>query len=125
VVDEQHRDERPGINYSRGRRIEIAMREGKVSTVNVVGHVDGVYLEPLTLRTAADSAAALPAIGTDASRTTPPPPDSARVAPSPPQDTTSAPAPAPAARDSVRALRRPVPDTTRPRQRPVRPVRRP
>jgi hypothetical protein len=124
VVDEQHRDERPGINYSRGQRIEIALREGKVSTVNVVGHVDGVYLEPLTLRTAADSAAALPAIGTDSSRTTPPPPDSARLAPSP-LDTTSAPAPTPAARDSIRALRRPPPDTTRPRQRPVRPVRRP
>lgn len=124
VVDEQHRDERPGINYSRGQRIEIAMREGKVSTVDVVGHVDGVYLEPVTRRTAADSAAASPSIGTDSSRTTPTPPDSARVPPSP-RDTTSAPAPAPAARDSVRALRRPVPDTTRPRQRPVRPVRRP
>jgi lipopolysaccharide export system protein LptA len=124
VVDEQHRDECPGINYSRGQRIEIAMREGKVSTVDVVGHVDGVYLEPVTRRIAADSAAAAPSGAVDCAPATPTPPDSARVAPSP-RDTTRAPAPAPAARDSVRALRRPLPDTTRPRQRPVQPVRRP
>ena len=36
-----------GINYSRGRRINIAMRERKVRTVDIVGLVDGVYLEPL------------------------------------------------------------------------------
>ena len=36
-----------GISYSRGQRIQIAMRERKVRTVDVVGHVDGVYLEPL------------------------------------------------------------------------------
>jgi len=36
-----------GINYSRGRRINIAMRERKVRTVDIVGQVDGVYLEPL------------------------------------------------------------------------------
>jgi hypothetical protein len=36
-----------GISYSRGHRIRIAMRERKVRTVDVVGQVDGVYLEPL------------------------------------------------------------------------------
>jgi len=36
-----------GLNYSRGRRIDIAMREAKVHTVDIVGLVDGVYLEPL------------------------------------------------------------------------------
>ncbi len=36
-----------GINYSRGDRINIAMSEGKVRTVDIVGNVDGVYLEPL------------------------------------------------------------------------------
>jgi len=35
-----------GINYSRGNRIQIAMREGKVRTVDIVGRVDGIYLEP-------------------------------------------------------------------------------
>lgn len=124
VVDEQRRDERPGINYSRGQRIEIAMRSGKVSTVDVVGHVDGVYLEPFTRRTAADSAAAAPSGAVDSAPATQALADSARVAPSP-RDTTRAPAPVPAARDSVRVPRRPAPDTTRPRQRPVPPVRRP
>ncbi len=36
-----------GISYSRGQRIRIAMHERKVRTVDVVGQVDGVYLEPL------------------------------------------------------------------------------
>lgn len=36
-----------GINYSRGRRIDIAMRAKKVRTVDVVGQVDGLYLEPI------------------------------------------------------------------------------
>jgi lipopolysaccharide export system protein LptA len=35
-----------GINYSRGNRIQIAMREGKVRVVDIVGSVDGIYLEP-------------------------------------------------------------------------------
>jgi len=35
-----------GINYSRGNRIQIAMREGKVRVVDIVGQVDGIYLEP-------------------------------------------------------------------------------
>ncbi len=40
-----------GINYSRGDRINIAMREGKVRTVDIAGKVDGVYLEPVAPRT--------------------------------------------------------------------------
>jgi hypothetical protein len=35
-----------GINYSRGDKINIALSEGKVRVVDIVGHVDGVYLEP-------------------------------------------------------------------------------
>jgi hypothetical protein len=50
-----------GISYSRGRRIEIAMRDSRVSVVDVVGLVDGIYLEPLPpprdTGAAADSAA--------------------------------------------------------------------
>ncbi|OGU04446.1 MAG: hypothetical protein A2085_09125 [Gemmatimonadetes bacterium GWC2_71_10] len=45
-----------GISYARGRRIDIALRESKVRTVDVVGLVDGVYLEPLS-RAERDSAA--------------------------------------------------------------------
>lgn len=36
-----------GINYVRGSRIAIAMRSRRVRTVDVVGQVDGLYLEPL------------------------------------------------------------------------------
>ncbi len=39
-----------GINYSRGDKINIAMRQCKVHTVDIVGKVDGVYLEPLPPR---------------------------------------------------------------------------
>ncbi|MFI5206756.1 MAG: hypothetical protein ACHQX4_01950, partial [Gemmatimonadales bacterium] len=35
-----------GINYSRGQRINIAMQARKVRIVDIVGQVDGVYLEP-------------------------------------------------------------------------------
>ena len=38
---------RKGINYSRGRRIDIAMLASKVQSVDVVGQTDGVYLEPV------------------------------------------------------------------------------
>ena len=54
---------RKGVNYSRGRRIDIATAShSKVRTVDVVGAADGVYLEPLPPRpdttrgAAADSA---------------------------------------------------------------------
>ena len=36
-----------GISYSRGDKINIAMQAGKVHTVDIVGKVDGVYLEPM------------------------------------------------------------------------------
>jgi lipopolysaccharide export system protein LptA len=39
-----------GINYSRGQRINIAMRDRKVKIVDIVGQVDGVYLEPRVVR---------------------------------------------------------------------------
>jgi hypothetical protein len=45
-----------GVSYARGQRINIAMHERKVRTVDVVGQVDGVYLEPLPPGT--DTAAA-------------------------------------------------------------------
>lgn len=44
-----------GINYSRGRRIDIAMRESKVRTVDIVGQVDGIYLEPIPRVAPADT----------------------------------------------------------------------
>jgi lipopolysaccharide export system protein LptA len=47
IENEQDRQGRRGISYSRGQRINIAMRERKVKTVDIVGRVDGVYLEPL------------------------------------------------------------------------------
>jgi hypothetical protein len=56
VDNERDRDGPRGISYSRGQRIQIAMRERKVRTVDIVGQVDGVYLEPLP--PGADSAAA-------------------------------------------------------------------
>ncbi|HTT67045.1 MAG TPA: hypothetical protein VMF70_03360 [Gemmatimonadales bacterium] len=52
---------RKGVNYSRGRRIDIATAaHSKVQTVDIVGTADGVYLEPLppprdTTRARADS----------------------------------------------------------------------
>jgi hypothetical protein len=47
VDNSDHPGQPKGINYSRGRRIDIAMKASKVSTVDVVGKVDGIYLEPL------------------------------------------------------------------------------
>jgi hypothetical protein len=72
VTDDAKPTERPGVNYNRGSRIAIRMRDGKVHTVDVVGLVDGVYLEPFTPRSAADSAGA-PAGDTTAARRPPPP----------------------------------------------------
>jgi lipopolysaccharide export system protein LptA len=43
-----------GITYSRGDRIRIALHARKVRTVDVVGQVDGIYLEPRP-RAAADT----------------------------------------------------------------------
>ena len=47
VANDQHPECPKGINYARGRRIDIALKEAKVSTVDIVGKTDGVYLEPL------------------------------------------------------------------------------
>jgi hypothetical protein len=47
VANDEHPECPKYVNYSRGRRIDIAMKQGKVSTVDVVGKTDGVYLEPL------------------------------------------------------------------------------
>ncbi len=41
-----------GVNYSRARRIDIAMSQRKVRTVDMVGQVDGIYLEPIPVRAA-------------------------------------------------------------------------
>jgi hypothetical protein len=56
VENDRDRSGPRGISYSRGQRIRIAMQARKVRTVDIVGQVDGVYLEPLP--PGADSAAA-------------------------------------------------------------------
>lgn len=91
-VEPEHPEGRKGVNYSRGRRIDIAMRESKVATVDIVGQVDGVYLEPLppkadTTRAAADSTRRAPADSTGTTRT---PADTTRTS-RPPADTTPRP----------------------------------
>jgi len=92
IVDDAHRELPPGINYSRGARIAIAMAKGKVSTVDVVGQVDGVYLEPVPRRPAADSTHA-PADSTGRDARQPPTTGAARL----PADSTGRAAPPPAA----------------------------
>jgi hypothetical protein len=72
VTDDAKPAERPGVNYNRGSRIAIRMRDGKVHTVDVVGQVDGVYLEPVASRPAADTTIA--PSDTTAARRQPPPP---------------------------------------------------
>ena len=97
-------DENPhgpkGVNYARGKRIDIAMDSSKVRTVDFVGQAQGVYLEPLpprvdTTRAAGDSTRLAPADTAGGARL---PADSTRRA----------------AADSTR--RAPA-DTTRPRPR--------
>ncbi len=83
---------RKGVNYSRGRRIDIATVSSKIQTVDVVGQVDGVYIEPLppaadTSKARSDSTGAPPADTTRAARA-----DTTRV---PAADTTAHPAPPP------------------------------
>lgn len=80
VTDDAKPTERPGVNYNRGARIAIRMRNGKVNTVDVVGLVDGVYLEPFTRRDStgapADTTTARrppPSVDTTAIRRPPPP----------------------------------------------------
>ncbi len=57
VDNERDPDGPRGVSYSRGDRIRIAMQQRKVRTVDVVGRVDGVYLQPEPRRPAADTAA--------------------------------------------------------------------
>ncbi len=90
-VDNEREEGGPrGISYARGRRIDIALRESKVRTVDVVGLVDGVYLEPLSRAerdsasdtTRADSAGAPQPAQPPAPTTPPPPPGNRRPVPS-------------------------------------------
>ncbi len=118
VVNEQHRDQPPDVNYSRGERIAIAMRAGKVATVDVVGGVDGVYLEyapprPDTTRADTTGADSL-RLRADSLR---PPADTVRRAPA---DTTRTAPPPTAPADSTAGRARPVPLPVTPR-RPVPP----
>jgi hypothetical protein len=77
---------RKGVNYSRGRRIDIATVSSKVRTVDVVGLVDGVYLEPLppardTTHAASRDSAGAPAGDTTRARAG----DSTTAHPAPPR----------------------------------------
>ncbi len=47
IADEQDSTAVPGINYLRAGRILVSMLEGKVSTVEAEGNVQGVYLQPV------------------------------------------------------------------------------
>jgi hypothetical protein len=108
VENDQNPHGPKGVNYSRGKRIDIAMDSSKVRTVDVVEQAQGVYLEPLpppadTSRAAGDSTRPAPADttrgrGAAADTTRRAPADTTRRAPS----------------DSTR--RQPA-DTTRPRPR--------
>jgi hypothetical protein len=110
-VENSDRPQGPeGVNYSRGDRIDITMQARKVSTVDVVGQVDGIYLEPLPpgadTASAADSGRASASdttggagqrpgpAGADTVRRSPARPDTARTVP---PDTARAPRPRPAA----------------------------
>jgi lipopolysaccharide export system protein LptA len=99
VDNQRDRNGPPGVNYSRGQRIAIAMRERKVNTVDIVGQVDGIYLEPAPPDSAARDSLRSDSLRTDSLRT-----DSLRTDP----------------------LRTPA-DTTQPRRRaaPARPGRPP
>ena len=114
VSNDQHPEGPKGVNYARALRIDIAMKESKVSTVDFVGKTDGVYLEPLPPPPPpkADSAAA-DSLRRAAGDTTGAASDSTRRAAA---DSTR---PAPAAPDSTRRpTARPTPaDTTKPRPR--------
>jgi len=110
---------RKGVNYSRGHRIDIATANSKVRTVDVVGQVDGVYLEPLppaadtgrlrdsTRAARSDTTRAPAADTTRAAR-----PDTGRA---PAADTSARPVPAPPAPARDTTPYRPPP---RPRSKP-------
>jgi hypothetical protein len=94
VENSDHPGGPKGVNYARARRIDIAMKQSKVATVDFVGKADGVYLEPLP-PPKPDSAAAdsLRRAGADTTRAAEPDttrragPDSTRHPPAP-ADTT-------------------------------------
>lgn len=67
IYDDRRPDLQPAINYSRGRRIDIALRDRRIDRVTVVGTSDGVHLEPRPAR--------------------PAPPDTTGAPPSAPPDT--------------------------------------
>lgn len=83
-----------GINYSRGDRIQIAMAERRVRTVDIVGKVDGVYLEPMPSGwdTLSADSAALDSTARDSGLARPARPDSAAAGrPQPPATPTTPP----------------------------------
>ena len=53
--DERSPEAGPAINYSRGQRIDIALRAQRVDRVVVAGDADGLHLEPRRVRPPADS----------------------------------------------------------------------
>jgi hypothetical protein len=55
--DDRQPDAGPAINYSRGRRIDIALRAQRVDRVVVAGEADGLHLEPRRVRPPADTTA--------------------------------------------------------------------
>ena len=95
TANDEHPEGPKGVNYSRGTRIDIAMTRSKVTTVDVVGKVDGVYLEPLP-PPKPDSAKADSLRRAAGDTTSAAPPDSSRA----PADTTRR---RPAAPDTARA----------------------
>ncbi len=107
VANDQNPKGPSGVNYVRGERIDIAMDSSKVRTVDVVGKVQGVYLEPLppsadTTHADTSGAAADTTRGAGAaSDSTRVRPDTLRAAP---PDTARA-----VRRDSAAAPRRPRP----------------
>jgi hypothetical protein len=112
-VDNEREEGGPrGISYARGRRIDIALREARVRTVDVVGLVDGIYLEPMS-RAQRDSVTADSAHADSIARglVAPAPADSVRPAR---PDSTIPPRPA---RPADRAPPRQAQSVSRPRSR--------
>jgi hypothetical protein len=112
VANDQNPRGPKGVNYSRGKRIDIAMDSSRVRTVDVVGQADGIYLEPVPPRPdstrRADSLSRAAAADSARRSGLPPPPplapDTGRRAPA---DTTRRPAgpnrPKPAPRPGAEA----------------------
>jgi hypothetical protein len=107
---ENQRDARGprGVSYSRGLRIDIALRETKVNTVDIVGMVDGVYLEPQPPRADTGGTDSTGADSTQADSTRAHA-DSTRAS----ADSAAAPALQPVPPDTVRGAPATMPDTTR------------